>query len=462
MPPSSDSARPLTNRERSEIQAGQFEMRSLSMSLVRSGGGQEFNGPGYVSMDADGDLAFTLFDIQGDSRVAMTWWGRRRGWISEDEYFDLEVRELSGRIWQASRIVPYVEDANLGLPGVVLRGTLSELWHRGTREKEGKSSVRSYFPGTTKLPLFQSTKTTRERGDQAAEGYARDHQGYEAAGFRVHLETVEDGFWVSVRPPPSLEATAPHLRSEESIWLLVGTPLHASLVETWYPGDHIVRIRPRKPARFKPRLTPPIPLSDPRFSDSHGELLCRYLAYVWEHPVEAYHPVSTRVFDVLRASSLSVVAEARAVSIAVETLAKGPLAELAPVSAKHKSAVSDLKDYLGDWKGDPRIRDRAIGAVGNFSTARAGDVLRAAEALGLLTGDEFRDWTKLRNSSAHGDDPKGPITEFADRSERVWGLFSKLVFQIIRFDGEWVAPGVVDGRSTPFAPVSVPGAIGSK
>lgn len=444
---------PLTPSERSRLQEGQFEMRSLTLILTNDHGGQRFEGPGSVSMDSKGDLSFTLFDSGADSRVGLEWWSRPRGWIPTEEYYDLEVCELSGRRWRASRIIPKMEEGSGHAPGMIIRGALSELRHAGAREASGSPSVRAHFPGFVRLPLFQPTKTATERGDKRVDGWTRDHQKYGSVGFEAQIERDGDGFSVWVRPPGSLKADAPQLRVEESIWLLLGTPLHASVVESWTADGYEVRLRRRKPPRFHPRLEPPIPVYDPQFIASHQELLCRYLSFVWEEPGARFHPLSSKIFDVLRASSLSVVAEARAVAIAVEAIAKRFFAGFAEISDEERDGIRKLKHHIRSWPGDETLRRRAEGAVRSFARPRAREALEALVELRLVSREEVEAWVSLRNPSAHGDDPSGPITEFADQSERVWGLLTKLVFQVIGFKGDWVAPGRPDRTAIQFSPI---------
>lgn len=70
--------------------------------------------------------------------------------------------------------------------------------------------------------------------------------------------------------------------------------------------------------------------------------------------------------------------------------------------AQLAEAVDDLKSYIDQWEGDPRLKEPAKSAAARMLKTSAVQVLRQLKREGWITKHEFDAWDTLRNRVMHG------------------------------------------------------------
>jgi hypothetical protein len=138
-------------------------------------------------------------------------------------------------------------------------------------------------------------------------------------------------------------------------------------------------------------------------------------------------------------------AEALTLAVAIESLLHSEFSEVGRPSAAARASISALQGHIQSWNGPQRVKDRAIGALGQLSTSRAGDKMSALAGSGKITQAHLNAWGRLRNPTTHRYLSSGiPTAELVQLVQINEVLLYHLIFLTIGYRGpymEFATPG---------------------
>ncbi len=427
----------LSPSEVDDLQSRSFRIHSLDIHLeAGSTRFPSYRGPGSIRQNEQGTLRFELFDqTQEADLTRQPGTGAPGGLIPEGDYYRLTAVDLSGRRWTADRVLPQ-HGGRLGEPGVVCFGTIQEMQ---CPERENlPPGLRLFIPGSFEIPANHVTKLTRTRSALAGSapevevGWSSviDTWILDLARLEIVIEVSKSGLLVTALPQGELAAGLDS-RLEETLWFVLAHPGKWLFKMERRGGLGTTAVRSLRGTDIKPRLGPPVD---------------------WDYiPVEM-----VTMFQVLRASAQSIEAEALALGVGIESLLNRDYPECGRPSIADRDEIERLEQLIADATLTDQIKKRALGAISRLKSTNPGTCLR--QMLGHtthVTVDLVNAWTKVRNLTAHGEDIAEPFEEIVNLCDKAYILFNVLIFNRIKYTGEYknrALPKWPEVRFTPFWP----------
>ncbi|TYD38303.1 hypothetical protein CEK63_00150 [Xanthomonas sontii] len=117
----------------------------------------------------------------------------------------------------------------------------------------------------------------------------------------------------------------------------------------------------------------------------------------------------------------------------VEGIAKAMFSETEWKADWATSEVDSLKQIVKDWKGDSNLRSRVLDYLNGFKKKGIAKVLKSLVEQGIVTSDQVDAWSRIRNSSMHGDmvlpwsdeDQEGRIINLIELTHRLSEAYIK-------------------------------------
>jgi hypothetical protein len=277
--------------------------------------------------------------------------------------------------------------------------------------------------------------------------------------FKVTVQTSQPGLTITAEPKGGLLPGGFDTRLEETLWFVLAHPCRWLLKMERRGGQGTTSIRSRTSIDVKSKLPPPVDW-DYIPVECVTMLFQHYLAYIQQYSEPRYHPTSVNVLQVLRASTLSIEAEALALSVAIESLLNRDYADCGKPTADDCTQVELLEQLINDSTLLDHIKRRALGAVSRLKSTNAGSCLRQMVAhTDHLSTDLIAAWEKIRNATAHGREIEGPYEEILRLCDKAYVLFAILIFNRIGYTGEYKNAGVTGRPCLVFAPFWPPKAV---
>lgn len=434
---------PLTSSEIDAFIEGTFSLDSLHMELrPRSPDvDQMFVGPGTVDQDPEGRLHFVLFHQGADGSRGPLLPRPLRGEITEEDYFDLILKDTHGREWRAEHVIP-----ECGPPsgdGLVCRGEIQALRCQQEVDSDAREELSEaiglVFPGTYDLPANVATQhETREGDDLRRRAVRHNIWSFEGETFRYRFKNRDDGAMTGTvlakdgaKLPDGLA-----WRMEEALWVVLFDRPLWSLRFARMAGTELVSLERPQKLSGEPRLEPLTPRREA--PEDASQLFLDYLDYLSGYEEPRYHPTSVGVRRAIQASTYAVDSEARALAIEIEGLLRRDFSEEEEPDPEVLQEVEALEDHLSDWSGSERMERRVEGFLNRMRQPDRGDALEQLKDEGMITEEQYNAWWKLRGPTAHGRPIDRPISELVRLCDHLHHLLYFLVFYAVGYEGLYV------------------------
>jgi hypothetical protein len=115
------------------------------------------------------------------------------------------------------------------------------------------------------------------------------------------------------------------------------------------------------------------------------------------------HPLTRYYWEIIQATKGSNWVLCMTLASTVEGIVKLMFSEAERKSDWDESNLGDLIKVITDWSGDRNLRGNVLNYLANFKTKGVANTLKSLRKEGVLTVDQVNAWTKLRNSSMHGE-----------------------------------------------------------
>jgi hypothetical protein len=447
----------LRQNEIKLIKRGEFVLDALEMVLVRSGvESDQYRGPGFVRQNPEGGLEFTIYDTQRTSDLSDLDLQRlpAGSWISENQFYELTVRDWEGRNWRARRIRPRTSGV-YGETGLICHGQIDEIALQSD-EPSRRHRVTMFIPGAFETPWNAGTRTIQEvSGVLRSASFDPNVWDIEHQGERIRITRESDGLMLSQsadQPFPSEYAT----RLEEALWLVLARPSNWQILTWETPKESVVTLRTLKRTRrdIRPRIGPPLDFETDQAANNLGRLFSSYLDYIVGYSQPRFHPISVVLLQLLRASAQTLEAEALALGTGLESLVRREFAVLGKPEQGVRSAFDSAAAFFKDWTGPSEVKKRVISGINGYKGTNAFDAMKQLAANGVLTQEQINAWRAIRNQTAHGKEIDKTIPEIVRHCDLVYMGFLRALFQAIHYSGWYTDRTQLGWPHVEFTPIT--------
>jgi hypothetical protein len=426
---------PLTGGEIEELKENRFHIDLLKMRVTRRGNAEDvYSGAGFIQQDADGELEFRLYDRTRQTTVDFGSF-ILGSFVEDEQYYDLEARDISDRTWRASHVIVFDSGA-IGVAGCICKGQLRQV--TCVVEATSEEGLWMYLPGDVKLPTNAITRIVEEALGRASFRSNINLWEVKSERFELLLTRVEgglevDGSYLRGPLPEQFEQ-----RLEEALWFTLAFPAKWTFLNIRKGGEHSFIIRTLRDKPGNPLLHPPLEPGHGAQADHLGRMFVLYLDYILPYAESPYyHPTSVTVYQALRASALSLNAEAWQLSVAVESLAQRGFPELGRPDAAELTAFDDAVEYVEGWTGNEGVKRRVLQAISTWRGPNSRDILKQLAKKGVITEQQVKAWNVLRHRIAHGRELLDVLDELPGLCDTVYMAFVRMMFEVIGYSGPY-------------------------
>jgi len=422
-----------------------------------------YRGPGYIKQSLEGQFSFKLYSNQESkpwkylkklfSKEAI----KSGQIIPEHEYYNLEATDLYGRKWKGKRILPEPFFSKLNR-GIVLSGEIRELKYE-IKVLTSINKARLNFKIFDKIDIPANKVTTSTitiGGKETLKSSNLNSAEFVSCGNKFSLTTKDDLLNISIISDKDVFEKHIEMRVIEALQFVLARPIRWSVLEKSEGKVDILRIRSIKEDNSKIRLHPPIYTPSIDHTGCVWKLYDKYFQYILKHREDDWHPLSSRVYQVVLASGHSYFTQALILCTTIEGVLKEEFPNLASASPLFLDLIKNAQIYMSRWietedlkkkitskKRDNKdkvdiLNKRINGLFGLLKIPRAIDKLRALVGKGAVKKEHVDSWNELRPMMAHAYSPESLSTqELIDDFYKILVLFYQLIFHTIGYKGKY-------------------------
>lgn len=430
-----------------------FHLECAQVSLQRLQGSRlSVCGPGEIWQDEQGVLNFKLFISENFSRFQHTCYQETKiGTLrNSEDYFVLSASDFGGQGWQSPQVWPSSWQ-ELGRDAGLVKGSFEQLLRTTTYPQISTYWLEMRFRGNLSYPPTVNHERTETLGGKQISLHSLDGaarvigEGYVMTFFHQDSHTVVQ-YEGSQAPPESLA-----LRIQEALQFCLASLVECVAESTVSAGAQSEGIRftsSHLPGGFVNGHHPPLRLQDHGSSKDFWRIFKCYFDYVSQSSRKSWHPLSIRVREIVASRRVSLPAEALALSVGVEGVAKCSMERIRELLAKCDCSLpskdddkkSKLIEAIGIIKGNPLIdnhaKERILNVVNSWLGQSPMDLVVLFLRAYKLPMGLFQSWKTLRHPGAHGSGT-GTIStgDTIKLRNEVLYLFDRLVLAIIGYEG---------------------------
>ncbi|HEX6909852.1 MAG TPA: hypothetical protein VF142_05645, partial [Longimicrobium sp.] len=338
-----------------------------------------------------------------------------------------------------------------GSRGVVCHGRVDEITLEVTSYIKNGEFLSLYLPGDVDLPTNLAMEVASDSGGSRSFRTVRNVWKVDGPEYSIRILRVDDGLEIEATRQEGAFPRHFDLRLLESLWFVLARPVD------WQIRRHItaeadrLTIVPRLRPLESPRLNPPLFFRrNGRFSAALGEMLIKYLDYITPYLEPRYHPTSVNVRQTLLASATNIQTEALALGIGVESFIRREYERLGSPDEETLDGLAAALSYMEQWNGSEKLRERLCNAVSGMKGSNPRTAMNKLLQSGVLTEEQHKAWTKLRNTTAHGmdliDDPV-QVVQWCDHTHL---MLLRLIFSRIGYKGPYTDYATVGWGETQY------------
>ncbi len=426
-----------------DLQKGIYQLDCPRMTLQnRLNSDCVFIGAGYVRQNHERKLEFKLYCQFVKENHKFLFFGKsaKSGeLVPENEYYILKCIDGFNREWISYWVNPSFD---VGV-GVVFSGDLRELVHIKDRErpmlKQDYLILRIF--GEIKVPFNHQTESISKIADKEFKTINWNIARFSSSNYNFTI-SLKDG-WTLIKIEGNPGVSFPkniELRAIEALEFVLAHSLWWSVMEKYTCGTLETKsIRTHFFEFNEPRIGPPI---DFRNKDSTGciwSLFDKYFSYIIDKQEnEKLHPISEQLNLIREASQGPIIAEALALSIAVEAILKSEFVDLCKPSDALRTGVNSACKHFDDWSGTDELKNRLKGSLNSILNSNPQNAMKFLIDNNVITKKQMDAWKKLRNSMAHGVQPNdAKLQEFLTLCDTVCVLLYHIIFYAIGYEGKY-------------------------
>jgi hypothetical protein len=428
---------PLTTGERDQVRENRFHLDLLSMVLVRRGDQSDvYRGPGFIRQSAEGMMEYRIYDRVRESSFELLDLSVGDS-IPDERFYDLEGHDIRGRTWRASRAFPGTDSA-VGVNGCICKGTVRQITCvEEAPESSPTDGLWMYLPGEFKLPTSAGTRVTREALENRSYSFDLNLWQVDNPRFEFLFTKVDNGLEVEASPAGGTFPEYFDMRLEESLWFALAVPAKWSLLEEVKGGEHRFTIRALRDSPLRPRLRPPLEPEHGQPAIHLGEMFTRYLEHILPYAEKRYHPISVALYRNLRASALSLDAEALWLPVSIETVVGQCFPQLGCPEDAFIKNLEDAIKHVEEWTGEPTLRGRIVNNLNQWRGQNTRGALNQLVEKGVILENQLAAWNRIRHRMAHGQQISDLLEELSGLCNLTYMALLRLLFETIGYSGPY-------------------------
>lgn len=430
-----------------------FFLECSNLTLEKSGESElTAHGPGELWQDDQGVLHYKIFLLEGFSRFMHTCSQVTRIGVlrNAEEHFTLRASNSACSVWESDHVFP-TSFKELGRDAGLVKGRIARLSRTSPFPATSCHSVELRCRGNLNYPPTINHERIemldgKKIGRQSLNGAAQvNGQGYVLTFFHQDSHTVIR--YEGLQAPPDLFS----LRIRESLQFCLAS-LVDCLTETHVSqgsaSETVTLLSPMFSGDFIPGALPPLRFQDIMMSRDFWKIFKCYFDYVCGVEVQAWHPVSIRVGEIIASRRVSLPSEVLALCVGVEGVAEASKSRLKQFLAQSvDKQISDLdnearalhqaiKIIENESSIEQKIKHRILKDMKSWRKEKPHLVVRFLDASGMPRAF-FDSWKKLRHRGAHGAGLGTLAVEDTIKlRNEVLHLFYSLVLVIIDYEGD--------------------------
>jgi hypothetical protein len=425
----------LNQNEVNEVIENRYHIDAMEMTLVRRGNPDDiFRGAGYVRQTPEGNIEYTIYDLSRVTEFGQYLSSPLGATIPNEQYYDLEIRDCKGRSWRGERTLPSTSGVG-GEKGAVCQGNLYEIECYETASYDDELWL--FLPGEFNIPMNTGTSIIERKLESEFHRFDPNIWLINSEDYQIVITKVSGGIEVKVAPVENGLPEYLDMRLEESLWFTLALPIQWKLSESQRNGTRQFRIRSARSNFPSPRLKPPLQPSFNSHADQIGEILTRYLRYVLPYNEPLYHPVSAIIRRTLRASAISIEAEALTLSVAIEFIVRREFSHLGKPKPEAISAIDSVIEHVNTWNGDDAMRQRVVKAINGWKGANAREILKQLVENGVISEQHHQAWNAIRHPIVHGRKRNVSWDELFLQCDSTYMGLIRIIFKVLGYVGPY-------------------------
>lgn len=455
----------FTRQEIEDLRQGILEIDCPKMSLK----GQPpknpctYKGPGYIKQSLGGQFLFKLYSNQESkpNEYLIKFFSKKSTKpgqvIPKHEYYNLEAIDIYGRKWKGIRILPDLFFSKQR-KGIVLTGRIRELASKiKTTSSINRARLNLKIFDKVNFPANKPTTSTIMVGErETLKSSQLNSAEFKSGGNKFLLTSADDALTINIISDGNIFDKKIEIRVIEALQFILARPIRWSILEKSEGKVDIVRIQSKSRDDPELRSQPPINYPTIDYTGHAWKLYDKYLRYILRYKEDDWHPLSSRVYQVILASGYSFFTQALILCTTIEGVLKEEFSKLAHPSSLYLRLMEGAQKHMNQWEKTEEIKQkikhgkkdikntinivnsRINGLFGLVKTPRVIDTLRVLVQSGAIKKEHVDSWKKLRSMTAHAYSPKYLSTqEFIDDFYRVLVLFHHLIFHAIDYKGKY-------------------------
>ncbi|MBI3830196.1 MAG: hypothetical protein HY291_11805 [Planctomycetes bacterium] len=416
-----------------------------------------FSGSGFISYNNLRRLSFKMFTKKASPHLDPFEPRKTKAGelITKEEYFKLTAIDATGKKWTASFVLPRCTSP-INNKRIVLEGTLDRI------------STDAYWPGVKlspsyKLYLLENVElpcNTAVHTEETIDGKRGSSSTryciakFEACGHNITVKCDKSASFLAA------EAIANHSvlfflkRLHEVLIFVLGQKLssHIQISTAGIKSKLEIISDPyfiKDPRHGQPPLANRFELKNDFY-----KLFDLYLGFICKNRKDSWHKFTEYIHIIHESRHSSLQAQALALSVAVEGIAKCLVNKTSPVNSKAREELMNAQDIINQTNLDSKLKKRICGAIGSWNNPNVNQLLSQFFERGLIDSSLLEDWKKLRNISVHADSSNSrEFQKIISLCDSALTLCYQMVFCAIGYTGPFKDYSTPGWPSKPYPPI---------
>jgi len=418
----------------------EFLFPSMTLEWVESVETTPLLGVGVLRSDKNSALYLRMEPTNLSYGIKWPWPDSKSGERYPAERYVCAVStDHNGAIWRSSK---FPLEGNAIRISFQLRDkqSLASVTKNHSSPEREESTIRLIMRRPPGLRFIRPTSFETKSSDGSYEkGFKRDHEVLTIAGAALRVRLLDEN-WIEIRgssKTPFSEAWVKALAT--SLEFVSGYRCDPPAFEIVSGGQASLTFWHGPFSHFKTNLLGPAGFLDSRSTNCFWRYTERLAEYLLLHPEHADRMAVQ--FRLIREGSNSALQTAAlAITVAIESLADMIIPE-SKAERFPEDVLASVRTAVAGVTMTSKERDRVSGTVSLLSDVRAADRLFAWSKLADCPESLVKDWRRLRNDAAHGEDLEADLKSW-DRYLASMELLYRLVGWAIGYSGHIVAASV--------------------
>lgn len=392
-----------------------------------------YSGSGSITQKDDGNLHLKIFheikDFQSEIMSMDTDNNTSGKIIKSDQFFNMDATDMSGNIWHAKNISV---SGGFSIPaaGKVVEAKIDSLTSSKPRTNEKYSQARHLF-----FIIAGQFKTPRNKYEELPRGGKElNITEFEVLGVSIKIQDRKEYLTINAKDiSGKMDELFMH-RLVEALSIIFGRICRVSFSSFSTQEINTITINSNPTQYPNKSLVSSIKHNSSLHLDSFNEFINKYM----KHFPKKHDLFYGYWHKINRAWQGGIENAALAISTAIEGVTKHYFSEYGSADKEILSQAEAAKVAIKELDIGERIKERLLSSIGNLRSPNPKNALYVLASEGIFTKKTVKDWSSLRNKSAHADrldDNSEEFQKYLDLIFKCLNLFYLLLFNKINYEG---------------------------